>query len=202
LRRALRAKEQKLAPALNVVVEGQVFVGKGLKREKRYAALDLESQRVLFFNDKAALNSGAEPVDAVRLDEIGQVEVKDKEVTVNLKSGPARVFEAKTAGEAEDWGSGIPNAQRDAAAIRAGAEIQAKQVEESAIRAQLAAAKAPEPEPVEEEPEPVKKEPVYVAPPEPVKTAEPVKVAAAAPVAALPAPVAPQPEPGCCCVVS
>ncbi len=91
-------------------------MGKGLKREKRYAALDLVSQRVLFFNEKAALNSGAEPVDAVRLDEVGQVEVKDKEVTVNLKSGPARVFEAKTAGEAEDWGSGIPNAQRDAAA--------------------------------------------------------------------------------------
>lgn len=184
------------------MVEGQVFVGKGLKREKRYAALDLESQRVLFFNDKASLNSGAEPVDAVRLDEVGQVEVKDKEVTVNLKSGPARVFEAKTAGEAEDWGSGIPNAVRDAAAIRAGAEIQAKQVEESAIRAQLAAAKAPEPEPVEEKPEPVKKEPVYVAPPEPVKAVEPVKAMEPVKVAALPAPVAPQPEPGCCCVVS
>jgi hypothetical protein len=185
------------------VAEGQVFVGKGLKREKRYAALDLESQRVLFFNDKAALNSGAEPVDAFRLDDVVQVEVKDKEVTVNIKSGPARLFEAKTAGEADDWGTGIPNAQRDAAAIRAGAEIQAKQVEESAVRAQLAAAKVPEPEPVAEEPEPVKAEPVYVAPSEPVRAVEPVKVAAPAPVAALPAPVTQQSDPGCaCCVIS
>jgi hypothetical protein len=53
---------------------------------KRYAALDLE--RVLFFNDKAALNSGAEPVDAFQLDDVVQVEVKDKEVTVTACVAP------------------------------------------------------------------------------------------------------------------
>jgi hypothetical protein len=104
----------------NITMEGQVWIGKGLKREKRYMALDLEIASVLVCGDKASLASGAsKSLEAFRLDAIGRVEVSDKTVVINFKSSStaAKEFECKTSSDAEDWGQAIPTAQKDLASI-------------------------------------------------------------------------------------
>jgi hypothetical protein len=104
----------------NITMEGQVWVGKGLKREKRYMALDLEIASVIVCSDKASLASGAsKSLEAFRLDAIGRVEVSDKTVVINFKASSMapKEFECKTSSDAEDWGQAIPTAQKDLASI-------------------------------------------------------------------------------------